>query len=258
MHTRSRSRGFTLIELLVVIAIIAILAAILFPVFARARENARRSSCQSNLKQLGLGMMQYLQDYDTRYPASWNYATSWGGPASDVYGWGVMIQPYLKSHQIFDCPSITKRQVNPINVDGRYSSYFYNSNFNCGWPSYGVAATNEWSKIESGIDSPAVVILMGDGGSYTHSQSANCHSNVANACPDAIPHTSSTKSPPGLGAWNPGGGWNTVDQALAEQNKHLEGGNYAFADGHVKWYRSDKLTYNKPNVGTPTFKVNDK
>lgn len=258
MYTKPRSRGFTLIELLVVIAIIAILAAILFPVFARARENARRSGCQSNLKQIGLGMMQYLQDYDTRYPASWNYATSWSGAGAQEITWGEAIQPYLKSHQIFDCPSITKRQVNPINTRGRYSSYFYNSNFNCGWPGYGGGITNEWSKIEADIDSPAVVIIFGDGGSYTSSQTANCHSNVSGACPLAIPNTGPVNSPPGAGAWNAGGGWNTAAEALAEQNKHLEGGNYAFADGHVKWYRSDKLTYNKPNVGTPTFKVNDK
>ncbi|HEX8834883.1 MAG TPA: DUF1559 domain-containing protein, partial [Abditibacteriaceae bacterium] len=67
---RTARRGFTLIELLVVIAIIAILASILFPVFARARENARRSSCQSNLKQIGLGIAQYTQDYDERTPAT--------------------------------------------------------------------------------------------------------------------------------------------------------------------------------------------
>ena len=72
---KSANRGFTLIELLIVIAIITILASILFPVFARARENARRSACQSNLKQIGLGLMQYVQDYDERMPLIYVAAT---------------------------------------------------------------------------------------------------------------------------------------------------------------------------------------
>src|SRR5438093_9620550 len=79
MQRRNGKLGFTLIELLVVIAIIAILAAILFPVFARARENARRSSCQSNLKQLGLGFQMYTQDYDERLPAAGDYGAAGGG-----------------------------------------------------------------------------------------------------------------------------------------------------------------------------------
>ena len=98
---RKRS-AFTLIELLVVIAIIAILAAILFPVFARARENARRSSCQSNLKQIGLGMLQYTQDYDERLLSQ--YIT---GVAETTQHFGYILQPYLKSKQIFVCPSAT-------------------------------------------------------------------------------------------------------------------------------------------------------
>jgi len=92
-------RGFTLIELLVVIAIIAILASILFPVFARARENARRTSCMSNLKQINLGLLQYTQDYDEKYPL---YVF---GPNGDLTGWAETLQPYLKSKQIFQCPS---------------------------------------------------------------------------------------------------------------------------------------------------------
>src|SRR5437763_14432141 len=89
LHPRSQKigSGFTLIELLVVIAIIAILAAILFPVFARARENARRASCQSNQKQLGLGFLQYAQDYDERLPFHQN--------------WAPQIYPYVKSTQIY-------------------------------------------------------------------------------------------------------------------------------------------------------------
>ena len=91
-HAKTRS-AFTLIELLVVIAIIAILAAILFPVFARARENARRSSCQSNLKQIGLGVLQYTQDYDEFYPMFIQY----GGTNATQQGWAQVIQPYIKS-----------------------------------------------------------------------------------------------------------------------------------------------------------------
>jgi prepilin-type N-terminal cleavage/methylation domain-containing protein/prepilin-type processing-associated H-X9-DG protein len=92
--------GFTLIELLVVIAIIAILAAILFPVFARARENARRASCQSNLKQIGLGIFQYTQDYDERMPGS--SANNGGDSYKGLYDY---VEPYVKSTQIFKCPS---------------------------------------------------------------------------------------------------------------------------------------------------------
>jgi prepilin-type N-terminal cleavage/methylation domain-containing protein/prepilin-type processing-associated H-X9-DG protein len=91
-------KAFTLIELLVVIAIIAILAAILFPVFGRARENARRSSCQSNLKQVGLGILQYTQDYDEKLP--------YGKISSSNIPWQQSIQPYIKSVQLFKCPSV--------------------------------------------------------------------------------------------------------------------------------------------------------
>jgi prepilin-type N-terminal cleavage/methylation domain-containing protein/prepilin-type processing-associated H-X9-DG protein len=97
---RNSPNAFTLIELLVVIAIIAILAAILFPVFGRARENARRSSCQSNLKQIGLGIMQYTQDYDERYPAS-RYTATQSLP------WYGVTYPYVKSAQVYKCPSNT-------------------------------------------------------------------------------------------------------------------------------------------------------
>ena len=90
--------GFTLIELLVVIAIIALLAAILFPVFARARENARKTSCQNNLKQIGLGFAQYSQDFDETLPCGY----SAGPPARD---WANDVAPYLKSTQLQQCPS---------------------------------------------------------------------------------------------------------------------------------------------------------
>ncbi len=101
---KSTKKAFTLIELLVVIAIIAILAAILFPVFGRARENARRTSCQSNLKQIGLGLMQYTQDYDEIMTPSYNINGC--GTGCHVH-WRTLVQPYAKSTQIFACPSNT-------------------------------------------------------------------------------------------------------------------------------------------------------
>jgi len=103
----SRRRAFTLIELLVVIAIIAILAAILFPVFAKAREKARCSSCQSNLKQMGVAVLQYVQDYDETFPTSVLGQLGIQYPGSAGYR-GVFthgIQPYIKSAQIYRCPS---------------------------------------------------------------------------------------------------------------------------------------------------------
>ena len=109
-NRRGRSAGFTLIELLVVIAIIAILAAILFPVFARARDKARQASCMSNLKQIGLALMQYAQDYDESHPGVWFGPVSkqpWSQPsdATTFYKWMDAVYPYVKNEQVFHCPS---------------------------------------------------------------------------------------------------------------------------------------------------------
>jgi prepilin-type N-terminal cleavage/methylation domain-containing protein/prepilin-type processing-associated H-X9-DG protein len=96
-----RKSGFTLIELLVVIAIIAILAAILFPVFARAREKARQTSCLSNVKQIGLGLMMYVQDYDERYPTLYYYTNSTPSRIDYVQ----VLHPYINNMQVWNCPS---------------------------------------------------------------------------------------------------------------------------------------------------------
>ncbi len=138
--------AFTLIELLVVIAIIAILAAILFPVFGRARENARRSSCQSNLKQIGLGILQYTQDYDEILPRTY-YVGSKTGAAINTnndpytvtspalsedhattinYKWTDAIYPYIKSEQIFVCPSAPALGVGALSwMDVGLNKYLY-------------------------------------------------------------------------------------------------------------------------------------
>ena len=128
-------RGFTLIELLVVIAIIAILAAILFPVFAKAREKARQTSCLSNLKQLSLGMLQYAQDYDEMMPRannvvpanSYTFLDGTTVSASVNMLWMYQIVPYIKNAQVFTCPSNSFRY--PANSYSQTACYGYNDTY---------------------------------------------------------------------------------------------------------------------------------
>ena len=141
-------RGFTLIELLVVIAIIAILAAILFPVFARAREKARQTSCLSNVKQIMLGVLMYAGDYDERLPMASNWLISGGSMR-----WYQAIEPYVKNANVFDCPSCPS--------DSPYHSYGWN------YQEFGEGHTGgNLSKYPAtklaAIESPATTILIGD------------------------------------------------------------------------------------------------
>ena len=101
-HCHGPRSGFTLIELLIVIAIIGILAAILFPVFARTRESARRTSCLSNMKQIGISTMQYAQDNDERMVNAFTY---YGPGSTNLMWWQDLLQPYMKSYQLVICPS---------------------------------------------------------------------------------------------------------------------------------------------------------
>lgn len=127
-ETRRNRDGFTLIELLVVIAIIAILAAILFPVFAQAREKARQASCTSNLKQLGMAIIMYKQDYDERYP----FGGWWPAVGEATWDWQNSVAPYIKNKGVYRCPSSTDQDehaddIHFRNWDLNPVSYLYNN-----------------------------------------------------------------------------------------------------------------------------------
>jgi prepilin-type N-terminal cleavage/methylation domain-containing protein/prepilin-type processing-associated H-X9-DG protein len=201
-------RGFTLIELLVVIAIIALLAAILFPVFARARENARRTGCQNNLKQIGVGVAQYTQDYDEMMVPYRNQANGSDTP------FHALLQPYVKSTQIFKCPSnstisgmtgTNTATTVPVPVGPISRSYYGNGNNDGHWagPNNGRRAMAEGGTTRPIADYafPARTILIMETRGKNH--------------PDL---------------WNDGDLTNATNTLFG----HLGTTNMLFVDGHVK------------------------
>jgi prepilin-type N-terminal cleavage/methylation domain-containing protein/prepilin-type processing-associated H-X9-DG protein len=208
-HRYSRKRGFTLIELLVVIAIIAILAAILFPVFARAREAARKTACINNLKQLGTGVMMYAQDYDETMPSA-NFGTMASTPIGASYGWSyiwAILDPYLKNQGILACPSATKKLVGPapqINVSYGYNEYVYDQSR--GYNSLAALSNNQY-----GVASLAIIADSRQTGIFNDWDSAG---------------TGSVTYPTNFLARN----------LLANDSmpRH-EGANFVYADGHAKF-----------------------
>lgn len=210
--------AFTLVELLVVIAIIAILAAILFPVFARARANARRASSQSNLKQIGIATMQYLQDNDDRYMLHAHEYQDGGGNTLVSDSWFVPLQAYIKSEQVFKDPSMPDGETRqfplpgdnaPINPD---SDFIINGLF-----VHSVHAAK--------IQTPAQQI-------FAAIREENWDVEDYHPWPEAE---------------------NTVTPGQPEfqnvnKELHLDGSNYLFADGHVKWYRWERTLIPTSNV----------
>lgn len=208
-----RQTGFTLIELLVVIAIISILAAILFPVFARARENARRSSCANNMKQLGLALFQYTQDYDERLPFHGTGSTD---------RWNATVLPYVKTRVIFRCPNAPDARGNALIVNHQYySTYAMPGNDNgartvmadaTGLPLASIKEVSRtWMVVESGYGQPGTGNLYDTAG-YGMERVDFAGGVGATAGPEV--------------------------NAYFHHDRHLEGSNVTFADGHVKWIKS--------------------
>ena len=238
MIQTTKKSAFTLIELLVVIAIIAILAAILFPVFARARENARRSSCSSNIKQIGLGFQQYIQDYDEKFPLVAGGATTTAASGLQSQGWAIQLQPYLKSTQIFQCPSETNTpsaaatsSTNAAYGTTNFSDYWYNSR---------LAGASQ-----ARVDQVSSTVINGDGQNGTASYVFNGEIITNDASiPATTTSASTTPIPTTLN--------NTGDNVFGL--RHLDGLNYGFADGHVKWFKSGtNVILNKVANGTESY-----
>ena len=225
-----KSRAFTLIELLVVVAIISILAAILFPVFARARENARRASCLSNLKQMGLAMMMYVQDYDETYPETIVRVTT-GTPASAmpdgvfwVSGyifWPQLLYPYHQNIQMFWCPSSS------ISYTGASTSKHVPGNGQYGANSL-LMPTDYVSTVKlASVQSAATTYAFMDWGTY----SATWY--------QAVTSSGNVYYMPGMGQI--GGSCSSITTTTnipdCQSGRHFDGLNVAFADGHAKWLK---------------------
>jgi len=247
-------RGFTLIELLVVIAIIAILAAILFPVFAKAREKARQGSCLSNHKQVGVALMQYVQDYDETYPLSYYYVNPAVGGPGGYFHWSYTAQPYIKNWQIFVCPSDRNRGLAPTNdFDYQAPRISYVSNeVLMGRPRAHFSVVPM-----AALEAPASLIAVSEitdypfaigGQSGISDYAYKSHRPMNHTVPwnnDAAP------SPPyrqvtmaeALAAFAAAA---AATVPMAEEQPHIRyispdrhngGANYQFADGHAKWLR---------------------
>ena len=252
----STKRGFTLIELLVVIAIIAILAAILFPVFAQAREKARAITCVSNLKQLGLAFMQYEQDYDETEVKTHPWANG------QVNGWAALIYPYVKSTGVYVCPDDTTKHAE--------CSYVANENTTnystIGWETANGGTAYTLAKFNAPAKTVQLAECVGSAGYNIGDPNGDWpNSDLAYGF-----------SPSGLGlggAWDPYGDWGAAqssygqttpwtlryatgwpDYAIINQadgvtnsftsrdGRHQGGSNYLMCDGHAKWLRPSQVS----------------
>jgi prepilin-type N-terminal cleavage/methylation domain-containing protein/prepilin-type processing-associated H-X9-DG protein len=259
----ARRKGFTLIELLVVIAIIAILAAILFPVFAKAREKARQTSCLSNMKQIGLGLISYTTDYDEMFPPSYTYLNGVGGAGGYTH-WSGAMAPYVRNWQIFVCNSDRNKGLaptNPFDLQAPKISYISNEVL-MGRPRAHYKAVSQ-----AEVEEPANLIMLGEitdypfaiGGSSGPSGVAYKSHRPANVFTAACTNNDSAPAgPPFVQAsaqecWDAFAYAATLTSMMAEgpthaiylsPARHNDGANVTFADGHAKWEKFNTTLQN--------------
>jgi len=264
-HRLSSQRGFTLIELLVVIAIIAILAAILFPVFAQARAKARGVSCLSNVRQLCTSMVMYCQDYDERFPQYWwdqSYAGGSPTPNNATSLWFNAIYPYVKNAQIYNCPDnnyqFTTRQ------DGHWGWFTSGANvtkiiglnpvFYDVVVGYGSSEplTYDHPKLAS-LSRPSETLIVADcltsltGWEEWNSYDPNNAGNPKNAYRlRRVAYANGANSPQ---TWTDPAVYGPFQQAWDKDGRHSNGNNIGFADGHAKYRPVSRCTIDL--FGTP-------
>jgi len=239
---RNTKRGFTLIELLVVIAIIAILAAILFPVFAKVREKARQTSCLSNEKQLGLAFAQYYEDYDEKWPAGVQNGDT--TPNIGGFGWTGTLYQYIKSTGLLKCPDDSTPSVVAATYTEYPVSYGFNSN----------AAGAADATFTAPASTVALFEVQGDTANVTASYANSTLGDGTSAEGSGVPGLANASfADNGLNS----SGQSTVTFATSNfigrsgipvgsfgnQNAlHTGGSNYLLADGHAKWFRGNAVS----------------
>ena len=219
-------RAFTLLELLIIIAVVCIMAALLFPVGTKSRESARRSSCQSNLKQIGLGFMQYIRDYDEKWPLA--YTDNDGSGDYDAAldaGWMQITQPYLKSTQIFQCPSEATSYAPPTDA----TDYWYSAP---------VSQTPRMTYVVT----PNLTVMVGDGTSKPAAFVATHGALAYKGNAPALKYNGEI--------------WDTTGATEGQGGRrHLDGLNFLFCDGHVRWLKPEVVGAAPVAAGKPTFRV---
>jgi prepilin-type N-terminal cleavage/methylation domain-containing protein/prepilin-type processing-associated H-X9-DG protein len=290
-YFRNRSNGFTLIELLVVIAIIAILAAILFPVFAKAREKARQASCESNERQVGLAILQYVQDFDEHFPCGEQFAGNNG--AGSGIGWAGTVQNYIKSTGVFKCPDDSTATSGLFVPD----SYAANGNL-IGSPAGGALASlgapastvmvveitnnpadlsdptegtllngkeyGQAPKAAGGTDTSGTMSAVADGMTGSDSSNAETGTTAVDGLFSvyAAPTGNATSAgnaanPEQYDTGNIAGRWTnpatTPTDFAAATGRHTDGANYLGGDGHVKYELPTKVSSGQNAVAADCY-----